>query len=70
MTDTPLSVVDTNVLLNFATPVVDGRPAAASGTDPLKTLLSTYDVHVPAGVVGELSARRAMIYSRRPLSGC
>jgi hypothetical protein len=56
VTDTPLSVVDTNVLLNFATPVVDGRPAAPSGADPFKALLSTYDVHVPASVVGELSA--------------
>jgi hypothetical protein len=53
--DKPTSVVDTNVLLNLATPVVDGRPAAPTGADPLKALLVSYDVHVPASVVGELS---------------
>ena len=56
MADKPVSVVDTNVLLNLATPVVDGRPAAPTGADPLKALLISYDVHVPASVVGELSA--------------
>ena len=55
MADKPISVVDTNVLLNLATPVVDGRPAAPTGADPLKALLSSYDVHVPASVMGELS---------------
>ena len=55
MDDRPISVVDTNVLLNLATPVVDGRSAAPTGADPLKALLSSYDVHVPASVVGELS---------------
>ena len=55
MDDRPISVVDTNVLLNLATPVVDGRPAAPTGADPLKALLSSYDVHVPASVMGELS---------------
>lgn len=55
MADRPISVVDTNVLLNLATPVVDGRPAALTGADPLKALLVTYNVHVPASVVGELS---------------
>ena len=55
MADKPISVVDTNVLLNLATPVVDGRPAAPSGADPLKALLSSYDIHVPASVMGELS---------------
>ena len=55
MDDKPTSVVDTNVLLNLATPVVDGRPAAPTGADPLKALLSSYDVHVPTSVVGELS---------------
>ncbi|QHS16512.1 hypothetical protein GWK26_04730 [haloarchaeon 3A1-DGR] len=49
-------VVDTNVLLNLATPVVDGRPRAPSGEDPLKTVLTGYDVHVPTSVVGELAA--------------
>lgn len=48
-------VVDTNVLLNLALPVVDGRDHAPTGEDPLKTLLSTYDVHVPASVLGEVS---------------
>ena len=56
MEDKPITVVDTNVLLNLATPVVDGRPAAPTGADPLKALLSSYDVHVPASVIGELSA--------------
>lgn len=48
-------VVDTNVLLNLALPVVDGRDRAPTGWDPLKALLSTYDVHVPASVLGEVS---------------
>jgi hypothetical protein len=51
----PISVVDTNVLLNLATPVVDGRPTAPTGADPLKALLVSYDAHVPASVIGELS---------------
>ena len=55
MADQPTAVVDTNVLLNLATPVVDGRPRAPSGADPLKTVLSAYDVHVPASVCGELA---------------
>ena len=50
-----VAVVDTNVLLNMALPVVDGRPRAPSGADPLKTLLTAYDVHVPASVLGELA---------------
>ena len=29
--------------------------AAPTGADPLKALLSSYDVHVPASVIGELS---------------
>lgn len=48
-------VVDTNVLLNLATPVVDGRAMAPSGEDPLLAVLSTYDVHVPTSVLGEVS---------------
>jgi hypothetical protein len=52
----PISVVDTNVLLNLASPTVDGRPVAPTGADPLKALLSSYDIHVPASVIGELSA--------------
>jgi predicted ribonuclease YlaK len=48
-------VVDTNVLLHLATPVVDGRPRAPSGADPLKAVLTGYDVHVPTSVVGELA---------------
>lgn len=47
-------VVDTNVLLNLATPVVDGRPVAPSGDDPLRALLTAYDVHVPSSVLGEI----------------
>lgn len=50
-----VAVVDTNVLLNLATPVVDGRQKAPSGSDPLKTLLMVYNVHVPASVLGELT---------------
>lgn len=49
------TVVDTNVLLNLATPVVDGRDRAPSGADPLLAVLSTYDVHVPSSVLGEVS---------------
>jgi hypothetical protein len=48
-------VVDTNVLLNLATPVVDGRSRAPTGEDPLKALLTVYDVHVPSSVLGEVS---------------
>jgi hypothetical protein len=56
MAEKPVSVVDTNVLLNLATPVVDTRPRAPTGADPLKTVLVAYDVHTPASVVGELTA--------------
>lgn len=48
-------VVDTNVLLNLATPVVDGRPRAPTGADPLLTVLTAYDVHTPETVLGEVS---------------
>jgi len=51
----PPIVVDTNVLLNLATPVVDGRAVAPTGDDPVRAVLSTYDVHVPAAVLGEVS---------------
>lgn len=54
MTEKAVVVVDTNVLLNLATPVVDGRNQAPTGEDPLKTLLTAYDVHVPTSVIGEL----------------
>jgi len=50
-----VAVVDTNVLLNLATPVVDTRPKAPSGEDPLKTLLVSYDVHVSNSVLGEVA---------------
>jgi len=58
--DAPMSeqatiVVDTNVLVNVATPVVDGRERAPSGEDPLVAVLSTYDVQVPTSVLGEVS---------------
>lgn len=49
------TVVDANVLLNLATPVVDGRPKAPSGADPFQAFLSVYDVHTPEYVVGEVS---------------
>jgi hypothetical protein len=55
MSDRPLAVLDTNVLLNLATPVVDGREQAPSGEDPLRVALTVYDVHVPDAVVGELA---------------
>jgi rRNA-processing protein FCF1 len=50
-----VAVVDTNVLLNLATPVVDDRPKAPSGGDPLKALLTAYDIHIPASVLGEIT---------------
>jgi len=56
MAEPAVAVVDTNVLLNLATPVVDSRPQAPTGADPLKALLASYDVHTPASVIGELSA--------------
>lgn len=55
MTQKSVAVVDTNVLLNLATPVVDSRQKAPSGADPLKTLLTAYDVHIPESVLGEVT---------------
>ena len=55
MAERALAVLDTNVLLNLATPVVDGRERAPSGADPLKAVLAAYDVHVPARVLGEVT---------------
>lgn len=52
-------VVDTNVLCNLATPVVDGRTRAPTGHDPLKAVLSTYDVHVPGSVLDEITETAA-----------
>lgn len=49
------TVVDANVLLNLATPVVDCRSKAPSGVDPFRAFLSTYDVHAPEYVLGEVS---------------
>jgi rRNA-processing protein FCF1 len=51
----PVIVVDTNVLLNLATPVVDGRSNAPTGEDPLKAVLTVYDVHILSSVLGEVS---------------
>lgn len=56
MSERAVAVVDTNVLLNLATPVVDGRPKVPSGGDPLKALLTAYDVHTPASVLSEVTA--------------
>jgi hypothetical protein len=58
MSDPPVIGVDTNVLLNLATPVVDGRARAPTGEDPLRTVLEGYDVHVPSSVLGEVSEAR------------
>lgn len=55
MAERAVAVVDANVLLNLATPVVDGRARAPSGEDPLKALLSAYDVTVPGSVLGEVT---------------
>ena len=55
MPERAVAVVDTNVLLNLATPVVDGRAHAPSDEDPLKALLTAYDVHIPASVLGEVT---------------
>ena len=55
MAEQAVAVVDTSVLLNLATPVVDGRPHAPSGADPLKAVLTGYDVHLPASVLGEVT---------------
>lgn len=55
MSEQAVAVIDTNVLLNLATPVVDGRAKAPSGADPLKALLTAYDVHTPASVMGEVT---------------
>jgi rRNA-processing protein FCF1 len=50
----PTIVVDTNVLLNLALPVVDRREIAPTGADPLRVVLTAYDVHTPSSVLGEL----------------
>ncbi|XGI82770.1 hypothetical protein ACEU6E_05660 [Halorutilales archaeon Cl-col2-1] len=55
MPEKAIAVVDTNVLLNVATPVVDGRSRSPSGADPLKALLNVYDIHIPAAVLGEVA---------------
>jgi hypothetical protein len=55
MPERAVAVVDTNVLLNLATPVVDRRPKAPSGCDPLKSLLTAYEIHIPASVLGEVT---------------
>ena len=55
MAEQAVAVVDTNVLLNLAIPVVDGRPRAPSGADPLKAVLTGYDVRLPASVLGEVT---------------
>lgn len=55
MTRQVTTVVDANVLLNLATPVVDGRAKAPSGEDPFLAFLSAYDVHTPDYVLGEVS---------------
>lgn len=54
----PVTVVDTNVLVHSALPVVDGRERAPSGEDPLRALLTACEVHVPEAVVGELADLR------------
>jgi len=54
MAEQAVAVIDTNVLLNLATAVVDDRRKAPSGADPLKALLSSYDVHAPASVLSEV----------------
>lgn len=55
MGERAITIVDTNVLLDLATPVVDGRSRAPTGEDPLKPMLTGYDVHVPSSVLGEVS---------------
>jgi rRNA-processing protein FCF1 len=49
-------VVDANSLLNLATARVDASDRAPTGADPLKTLLASYDVHVPDVVMEEIGA--------------
>lgn len=58
MDDRSVIVVDTNVLLNLATPVVDHRSSAPTGADPLKTVLTGYDVHIPTIVLSEIQDTR------------
>lgn len=55
MEDAPVCVLDTNVLINLALPVVDQRSIAPSGEDPFKTVLSEYEVHIPRVVLGEVT---------------
>jgi hypothetical protein len=55
MGERAVAVVDANVLLNLATPVVDSRDEAPTGADPLKAFLASYEVHTPSSVLGEIS---------------
>jgi hypothetical protein len=55
MSEGSVAALDTNVLLNLATPVVDGRDGAPSGDDPLRAVLCSYDVHVPETVLAEIT---------------
>jgi hypothetical protein len=71
MSGTPVAVVDANALLSLATSVVDSRPMAPSGSDPLKALLTAYDIHVPASVFGGVTdATGERMYSPRPPTWC
>jgi hypothetical protein len=45
MAEPVVAVVVTKVLLNLATSVVDSRPMAPTGADPLEAFLVSYDVH-------------------------
>ena len=56
MEDKAVIVVDTNVPVHLATPVVDQHDRTPSGADPLKAVMTSYDVHVPSAVLGELSS--------------
>lgn len=53
MGEEPVAVADANVLLNLATPTIDGRDDAPTGADPLKAFITSYDIHVPTSVLGE-----------------
>jgi hypothetical protein len=52
--DRPILIADTNTLLNLASVRVDREVEVPQSDDPLKTVLTGYDVHVPDAVVGEL----------------
>jgi len=69
MGEKAVTIVDTNVLVNLATPVVDGRPRAPAGADPLKALLTKNQGESLALQRGRKSQRDLLAHQKSPTSG-